>query len=217
MKLTKRFTTTALIGITCSMAAATQAQPGQNNGGLGDNVPNQAQGNNRRGGNLTPQQRREMRTEQIRTMLTNAGFNDTTLQNDVVAFATEQDTARQSLQQHFRRINQALRSNAVTDAQLTTILAEFRAAAEAEKTRRASAVKALDAKIEFSKKPRLDAMLMMMGLTGDEVSLLGNGGMGGRGGGRGGQGGFGGGFGGGQGGGGRQGGRGGRNNQNQNQ
>ena len=74
-------------------------------------------------------------------------------------------------------------------SKIATVLADFRAAVAAEKTRREAALKQLDEDISYSKNPRLDALLTMGGLIGDEASYVG--GMGG-GGGRGGFGGMGG-------------------------
>lgn len=131
----------------------------------------------------------------MRGMLTQSGFPDKALQDAVIDFVNEQDQAGMTVQDKTRAVAEALRNPAVTDTQMATLLVEWRAAAQAEKTRRAEALKGLDAEIGYSKKPRLDALLSIGGIIGDEASL--GGGMGGRGGGFGGMmGGRGGGFGG---------------------
>jgi Spy/CpxP family protein refolding chaperone len=179
-----------------------KAQPDAGNGATANNPPNRPPGGgggNRGGWNLTPEQRQQLQTQiqqvrdqSIRRELTQAGFTDVTIQDAVVAFAKVQDEARQPLQEKWRQIAQALRGDTFTETQLMSQLNSFRAAVDDEKARSAKALAALDAKISFSKKPRLDALLMTMGLTGHEGALVNNGGrVGGRGNGRGGIGGFG--------------------------
>lgn len=207
-----------LLGLTLlAFPHLAEAQPDTNNTPKAENPPNRPVGGrgNRGGRNLTPEQIQQMQTqmqarrdENIRRQLTQAGFTDTGVQDAIVAFANGQDTAGQSLQEKWRLINQAVRGETVTEPQLMSLLNSFRAQIDEEKARRAKATAALDAKISFSKKPRLDALLMTMGLTGEEAAFVNNSGVsrnafgGGRGGlggplGRGGQGGaFGGGFGG---------------------
>lgn len=197
MKKSKWFTGPAVLGLTLVMSGmALHAQPGTapggNNpqgGGGGGNRPNFRE--------MTPEQRqqfmRQMQEQRIRGMLAPAGFTDAALQDAVIAFVNEQDKATEELQQKQRQIARAAREGGMADAQLATLLADFRAAVAAEKTRRATATTALDAKIEFSKKPRLDALLTTAGIIGDESSIVDS--MAGRG-----MGGFGGGFGGGRGG-----------------
>jgi hypothetical protein len=156
------------------------------------------------------QQMRQARAESVRRMLTDAGFTQAGLQDAVVNFVQEQDEATRPLQEQARKVNQALRNGGMTEAQLATLLSDFRSDVAQEKARRAKALKELDAEIGYSKQPRLDALLTMNGLIGDEAAFAG--GMGGRGG-PGGPGGRGGGWGGpgGRGGGpGAQGGAGGR-------
>lgn len=147
--------------------------------------------------NMTPEQReqmmqrmQQMREEGMRRMLTDAGFADAIVQDAIIAFGAAQEKATQSLRQKMRQVTEAARTGAVTDAQMSTLLAEFRADVAAEKTRRAAAQKDLDTKVNFSKQPRLDALLTTMGLIGDEAAVVGGGGPGGgfgggRGGGRG--------------------------------
>jgi hypothetical protein len=181
------------IGLSGSLV---HAQPGEGN--LAQNPPNQDQPQRRRGNRqeLTPDQRQQMlqqrehqREQMLRATLTNSGFAEKALQDAVIDFVKEQEQSRMGVQDKLRKVAEALRTQAVTDTQLATLLAEWRVATEAEKTRHEDARKALDAEIGYSQKPRLDALLSLMGITSDDASLAG--GMGGRGGGFGG-GGFGG-------------------------
>lgn len=157
-----------------------------------DGGPNAARPDMR---NMTPEQRREamqkMRAEGLRRTMNEAGFTQTATQDAVIAFMAAQDEAAQPLRDQMRKLGEAMRDTTVTDAQMAPLLADFRMAVEAERARRAKALKDLDAKIGYSKKPRLDAMLTLAGIIGDEASLVGGGGRGmgdgrGMGGGRGG-------------------------------
>jgi hypothetical protein len=219
MKIYKKFIMPMALTVALS-ATAIHAQPNPDDAPNAPNPANDGRGGRRGGGNrgnMTPAQRQEwqqqmqQRREQgLRQMLTEARFTEPALQNAVVGYVNEQEQARQSLQEKARLLNQALRNPASTDAQITTVLADFRAAVAAEKTRRTTALTALEKDTSYSKNPRLDATLTMMGIIGDEASFMGGiGGMGGMGGRGGAMGRFGGPGGGGQGGRRRQGGGGG--------
>ena len=151
------------------------------------------------------------RDQMLRGSLTKAGFADTTLQDSIAAFAAAQDTAHQNLRDLTRKLRDAALEPTTTDAALTQQQNELQSALNAEKARTASSQNALNAKIAYSSKPRLNALLTSMGLVGDAAAYAnpggGPGGQGGRGGwnGQGGRGGWN-----GQGGAGGQGGRGGR-------
>lgn len=190
-----------MLGALCALLPALAlAQPDTNNAPKAENPPNRPVGGNNRGQRLTPEQRAQreaqrnaQRAQMMRQMLVRAGLTDEAQQNFVVTFAKEQETAREALQEKWRAITQALRGQTVTETQLASLLNDFRALVDEEKTRREKAMVTLETQVELSKKPRLDALLMVMGLTGDEASFV-NGGAnaGGRGGGFGGRGGFGG-------------------------
>jgi hypothetical protein len=138
------------------------------------------------------QQMQQARAEGVRRMLTGAGFTQTGLQDAVVSFVQKQDEAVRGLQEQARKVNQALRNGGMTEAQLATLLSDFRTEVAQERTRRARALKELDAEVGFSKQPRLDALLTMSGMIGDEAYLAGVGGGRGGPGGPGGPGGWGG-------------------------
>jgi hypothetical protein len=75
-------------------------------------------------------------------------------------------------------VNQALRNGGMTDAQLATLMSDFRAEVAQERSRRTKALRELDTEIGYSKQPRLDALLTMSGIIGDEAYLAGVGGRG---------------------------------------
>ncbi len=175
---------------------------------------------------LTPEQRQMLadqvrdfaREQTIRLMMSNAGFTDKVVQDQVIAFAREQSSAMDKLGEQNRKMMDGLRAQETPAAQLSALMNEYRAAQEDEITRRKTALDALDAKVNYRKQPRLEAVLTTLSLVGDEMAVAGLGGAnaggfggGGFGGGGFGGGGFGGGGFGGRGGfgGGDQGGRGG--------
>ena len=173
----------------------------------------QGQGGGQGGGrpdfrNMTPEQRQQFMQQRmeegVRQQLTAAGVVKE-VQDPIVEAWKAQQTARQDIAAKARELAQGLRPNGATDEELGIMLRDLREAVTAEKTRRDTAVKELDAKISYSKNPRLDAILTVLGLIGDESAYSNMGGMA-----MGGRGGFGGGGPGGGGfGGGGQGGRGG--------
>ncbi len=170
------------------LSAPAQAQPDENNAPKGDNPPNWnwnpggGRGGNRGGGRplqLTAdqirqlrEQRMEARTQAIQQRLTGAGFTDATLQTAVVNEYKAQDTAQSDLLEKWQKIKQALLVNQTPAADLTAMLKDFRDAAAKEKVRRATAAAALEAQFQVSQKPVLDALLMTMGITGDEADLV---------------------------------------------
>ncbi len=115
---------------------------------------------------MTPEQRQQERDSQLREMLTDAGFTNKTTQDEIIAFATEQDEARRDVHDKARQINDALHDNA-TDAQLAALLTAYRTTEKTAQTRREVALKTLDAKIKFSAQPKLDALLVTRGITGE--------------------------------------------------
>lgn len=178
-----------------SLASVAQAQPNPNDTAKGTNPPNWQQGGNGGGGgrgnfqNMTPEQRQvflqQMQENRLRQQLTNSGVTDNAAQDPIVAFMATQDKARQTLRDRFTKLADALQGNAATDAELSASLGDLRQAVADEKTRRDAALKDLDAKVGYSKKPHLEAVLTVLGLLGDEASFA-TGGLGGRmGGGRG--------------------------------
>ncbi|MBV9865850.1 MAG: hypothetical protein JO316_10890 [Abitibacteriaceae bacterium] len=204
---------TLALAASLSLAGAVQAQPNPADANKGANPPNWPQGNNQnnqRGNfqNMTPEQRQQMiqqfQEQRTRRVLTAAGFTDAATQDPIVAFANAQEKARQPLLDRFQKLAQALRANAATDAELSASLNDLRQAVADEKTRNEKALKDLDAKVSYTKKPHLEALLTVLGIIGDESSFITGGmgrgmgglGMGGMGRGMGGPGGgFGGGFG----------------------
>ena len=171
------------VAASIAFAGAVHAQPNPNDAAKGENPPNDQQ-RGRNGGrfdrqrlrDMTPEQReqamQQLRDTSLRNLLTRAGFADKETQDPIITFINEQGQARQALQDKNRKVVEALRAEA-TDANISTLLSDLRQATADEKTRRDAAITALDAKINYTKKPRLEALLTVMGLVGDESALAG--------------------------------------------
>lgn len=175
--------------LTLACAGLVQAQPDANGGAPAENPPNRPAGggnnrggNNNRGGraNMTEEQRKQleaqnqkMRELQQRQSMTRAGLTDVKDQDVLMAYLTNEETARQTLRDKWQSLQQLLRNNDTPDTQIAGSLNEFRAAVEDEKARKDKARTELDTKLGLAQKPRLDAMLMTSGLIGDESDTFG--------------------------------------------
>ena len=116
---------------------------------------------------------RAERTEKaLRASLTRSGATDAATQDAVLSYAKSEMAARADSAKAKNNLMQAVRTGAVTDAQFGVLLNEMRDAAAQEKARRAKAATALDAKIGYTKKPRLESVLVLTGLVGDEAATL---------------------------------------------
>lgn len=105
--------------------------------------------------------------EGIRRMLFQAGVGEPALQDAVLEYVREDLEARKPLREQGARLFRALREGDFSEAQLSVLVSEYRAAQTEEKKRQEHAEKLLDAKIGFSKNPRLEAMLLLSGLIGE--------------------------------------------------
>jgi hypothetical protein len=173
------------LGLTVGSLAIVQSQPDMNDAPKGDNPPARGGRGNQAGNradvrNMTPEQREQLmqqrqqemqqrRAENLRRQLQNAGYTDQALQNAVIEFANSQEQAQNGLQNKIRALSEAIRGGA-TDNDVAALLADARATAQALESQRAAALKALDARVGYSSKPKLDALLALMGLTGDELA-----------------------------------------------
>ena len=143
----------------------------------------QDQGGNRPDfGNMSPEKMQQMRQQfmerRVRDELTRAGYGQKTIQDPVVKFVQSQMAERTRLREKSGKLRQAVAGKA-SDAQIAKLLAELRAAAQAAKAHRDLAQKQLNAKIGYSKKPRLEAVLTLAGVIGDGQLMGGPGGFGG--------------------------------------
>ncbi len=188
----KKLAIPAALGIVVAAGAVrSQAQPPDDGSG-----PPQGGSQGQRPAPPTAADMQARRAKMLRDTLTKAGYTDTTLQDAVVAYAATQEMARQNLRDLTRKLRDTVLEPTTTDTAVSTQLAALQTALAAEKTRSAAAQSALNAKISYTSKVRLNALLTSMGLVGDAAAYAnpggGQGGPGGRGGwgGRGGRGGW---------------------------
>lgn len=122
----------------------------------------------------TPAQRQQMilnfMETQLRQQMTAAGFADKALQDPIIVFWKAQETARQPLRDKTDQLMDGLRHKTATDDEVGIMMRDVRDAVSDEKTRHDAAIKDLDAQLHYTKNPRLEAMMTMMGLIGDEIS-----------------------------------------------
>ena len=170
-------------------ATASHAQ-GNFGGRGGEDKPDYRQFTQEQRQMLADQVRDFTREQTIRLMMSNAGFTEKAVQDEVIAFAKEQNNATEKLGEQNRKMLDGLRDQNASAAQITALMNDYRAAQEGENARRKTSLDALDAKVTYRKQPRLEAVLTTMGLVGDEMAVAGLGSVGAGGG-------FGGGFGGG--------------------
>lgn len=108
----------------------------------------------------------------VRDAMTAHGFSDAPLQNDILAHIQSEAKARSPLRERGRRLFRGLNSPKVGDAEMSLALGSYLTALEADRARRIAAETALDAKIGWSKNPRLHSMLLLFGIIGESPITL---------------------------------------------
>jgi hypothetical protein len=163
-----------------STTGMAMAQPDPNNAPKGDNPQNWERGGGQNWRNMTPEQRAAAQQQARRRMLAffmNASeITDPATQEAIQVFAEAHEKAQTTLREKYGKLAEALAAKAmnkpaVTDAEIETLLAEFRAEVQDEKARRETAIAALEAQTGFSKKPRVELFLTMGGYIGDEATV----------------------------------------------
>ena len=116
---------------------------------------------------------------QYRTALTRAGITDPATQDSVLAYAADRQKNGGDLRDKFTKLREALTMGS-TDGDVAILLNDYKDAIDDEKASRKKAEAALDAKIGYSKNPRLESALLILGLVGDAPQFgMTNGGRGG--------------------------------------
>jgi hypothetical protein len=110
--------------------------------------------------------------QNVRDAISANGFTDVTLQNIILEHIQSESRARAPLRERGRRLFRGLSSPKVGDAEMSLALGGYIAAIEADRTRRAAAEAELDAKIGWSKNPRLHSMLLLFGIIGESPITL---------------------------------------------
>jgi hypothetical protein len=156
-----------LTGLAMSSAVAF-AQPGPPP--PGNNPPPNAQPPQRP--RMTPEERRKQTEDKLREMMTNNGVTDTSTQDAVLAYLSNELEARQPLRQMGEKLNRALSDQSITNDQIKGMIADYQNAQDLENQNRIKAQSDLDASIHYSQNPRLQALLMLMGVLGDGPPLM---------------------------------------------
>lgn len=151
------------------MALVARAQPDLNEAPKGENPASRVRPDRPANGMGVPD-------EAIRKMMEMGGVPDVATQDAVLEYMKEDVEARRPLRDLGMKLFQALRAGDVDDDQMLALVMDYRAAQETEKIRREEAQEALDEKVDFSRNPRLEAMLLLAGLIGDGSGLVGAGG-----------------------------------------
>lgn len=169
----------ALLTVGLLVAAPAFAQPETGGPAIKDNPPNAAVGGGR-GGNRPD--RAAMQAQMLKRQLERAGITDAGVQEAVTTYVANRQAARKPFTDAAAALAQTVGNTNATPEQTATALANYKTALAAEKTRVATAESDLDGVINYSKDPKLEAALTMMGVIGDGQSYLDNGGRGGFGG-----------------------------------
>lgn len=177
MKTTLTPAKTSLMLMTLGLITLNAAAQPDLGAAKGANPPNRTPGQLMR--DMAPEQRRaqmqgrmtemlqERRAEMLRQSLTQGGFEDKATQDAVVEFANQQIKAALALREKASKVSEVAADKAATDAQISALLNDLHAAQVDEKGRRETAEKTLDAKINYSQKPRLEALLTSLNLIGE--------------------------------------------------
>ncbi|HEX8465656.1 MAG TPA: hypothetical protein VF627_13645 [Abditibacterium sp.] len=149
------------------------AQPDIQNAPKADNPANRPVRPNLQ--NLPPEERiKERNRRQLELM----GVTAPATQNALLAYIESETAARQTLLEKAWQLQIGLRGQALSDAQVATMLNDYLAAIEEDKTRRETAQTTLKKTVEVAKMPKVEAMLTLMGLWGNAPAMLSGGGLG---------------------------------------
>ena len=125
--------------------------------------------------NMTPQQREQMfrkfGEDRLRDSLARHGFVQEELQDAVIELSRIVESDQRSIREKSGKLREAMAMKA-NDAQIAALLADLRRSVAYAKVRRSRGRSILNTKTGFSKKPRLDALLSLSGLGGDESAYL---------------------------------------------
>ncbi len=113
---------------------------------------------------LSPARQRE---ENLRRLMRSLGCDIPEVQTAVINYIVQDTGARQPLRDSTSRLFLAMRTPGLPDAEIGVILKDTRIALDGDKTRRANAETAMRAAIGYNITPRLEAMLLLLGLQGD--------------------------------------------------
>ena len=163
----------ATLALTIVAALATMpaahAQPDPNNAPKAENPDNRPVRPR-----PTREQREAARKNQMTRQLERIGLTDKTQQDAVIGYIEGETKAADELQTRSRSLSTALRTEAVTDSQVATLLNDYNVAIEDNRARRKAAQTKLGESVNLLEHPRLEAFLTLMGLYGDAPAQNGN-------------------------------------------
>lgn len=143
-----------------TFASLSFAQPDVNNAPKGENPQN------RRAGDAARRiQMNQM--ERTRNQLKKLGVVEIKQQEAVLAFVQSEVKAREELVSKGEKLNQSLRNEGLTTAQIAGALNDYQAAIDDNKVRREKAIAAFKKEVDYSKNPRLESFLVLAGVIGD--------------------------------------------------
>ncbi len=125
-------------------------------------------------------------SEAMKQMMEAAGVTDFDVQDAIIAYVAEQNKARATLFQLAQTAATALQTPVVApinaadtgdasaaDSKVATTFKAYETAVQAENVRQTEALKALDAKINYSGTPRIKAFLTLVGILNNDVLAIG--------------------------------------------
>ena len=138
--------------------------------------------------NMTPEQRSQWearrtqmesyrRQEQIaavsgedrqRYLMKSSGIEDNEVQDAIMAFVMEQAQKRKTVTDEGRQLSMLLADANTAPEAFTAQFTKLQTAAKEFRTWKEGALKELDAKVKYSTNPRLHALLVLVGIVGDE-------------------------------------------------
>jgi hypothetical protein len=110
---------------------------------------------------------REKRAEGLRRVMASMGVAERGVQDEVLRYIVEQSRARAVVRRKATEIYTALRDPDKTDDQIRVLLSAYGSVLTADRSRRSAAEDALNERIGFRNKPRVEAALTILGVIGD--------------------------------------------------
>ena len=129
-------------------------------------------------GKMTPAQIRdylqEIQEKTVRTLLVQSEFNDLELQEIVVDYLRQQNLARAPVRLVAARLRDAIADKNTPEATLLQLMTQWKKASDQEQQRTEDAALELRETLKLDERPRLDAVLHLYGLIGNEAWYLSN-------------------------------------------
>ena len=110
----------------------------------------------------------------MRTLLTQTDFNDLELQEIVINYLRQQNLARTQPRLIAARLRDAIADKETTEVQMSQLLSQWQKASDKEQQRTEDAAFELRQTLKLDERPRLDAVLHLYGLLGNETWYMSN-------------------------------------------